>query len=323
MRSCSGNKSITFLAASLLAAASLPACSGGGGSSRSEVAIQFMAVHAGAEVTCDTPIAGMGTDGATTVGMGDLRFFVSNVRLFDAAGQEIPSELIANDFQYTDETGSVALVDLTGNASGFCTDSAIAFSEGTARVNNQVVLDAQSSDVASIRFDIGVPQALMKNVLSTYSAEDAPSPMGELHWSWAGAYRNFVLNFTVQDANGAPGEGYVHVGSRDCGGNGVVALTDRDACGRLNTPQVELAHFNPTTDTVAVDVGELLHGLSFVTTLYDSEPPFNPIGQGVGAACHSAPVSAQPDCGPVFANLGVDASNGLSSASLNRVFSSN
>ena len=299
----------------------LVACGGGSGS-QNQVSLKFKAVNDGQDVGCDSVMTGFGADGRTTVGISDLRFYVSNLKYFDADGKELSTELVANDFQFVDSSGSVALVDLTSNVSGTCTNSSIAFGEGTERTNNQVVALVDEGKIASVSFDVGVPQKMMKEVVSTYTAEDAPSPLREMYWSWASGYRHFVFNFTVKDKNNKNGEGYLHLGSRDCGGDGAVALTDRDSCGFLNTPAVSLKGFDPSTNTVTVDVAQALKGLGFVTEIYDSNPPYNPIGSGPGVACHSSPPEAQPDCAPIFNNFGLDTATGNSVVSHNSVFSS-
>lgn len=304
------------------AMSSLTACGGGGGGSQTQVALKFKAVNNGKDVGCDSVISGFGPDGRTTVGISDLRFYISNLKFFDAEGKELSTELVANDFQFVDSSGSVALVDLTSNVSGSCTNSAIAFGEGTERTNNQVVALVDSGTIQSVSFDVGVPQKLMKEVVSTYSAEDAPSPLGEMYWSWASGYRHFVFNFTVKNKNNKKGEGYLHLGSRDCGGDGAVALTDRDSCGFVNTPAVSLTGFDPSVNTVTVDIAQALKGLSYVTQIYDSNPPYDLLGTGPGVACHSAPPEAQPDCAPIFSNFGLDTATGISVVSQNSVFSS-
>lgn len=296
-------------------------CSGGSDEGASTpVTLRFQAVDSGAPVSCDSVMTGLGPDGTTTVGLSDLRFYVSNVHFYDGSGNEIETKLSANDFQRPDTAGDVTLIDLTSNVSGSCTNSAIAFSEGTLRTNDAVQLLAQEGTVSRVTFDVGVPQSLMKKVVSTYTAEDAPSPLNEMYWSWASGYRHFVLNFTVHDRSGNPGEGYMHIGSRDCG-DGALALTDKDSCGFVNTPSVVLDGFNPDANTVTVDLRKALNGLTFVTALYDSNPPYDLIGSGPGVACHSAPPDAQPDCAPVFANFGLDPATGASVASANSVFS--
>ena len=83
-----------------------------------------------------------------------------------------------------------------------------------------------------------------KSVIANNTPEGAPSPLGEMYWSWATGYRHFVFNFTVTAGSGDTGDGYLHVGSLDCGAEGTLALEDRDACGFVNTtePTSRIAH---------------------------------------------------------------------------------
>jgi uncharacterized repeat protein (TIGR04052 family) len=278
-------------------------------------------VDEGDEVSCDDILTGFGADGTSSVGVSDLRFYVSNVKFYDENGNELAAEFDSNTFQYVGDTGVATLIDFTSNTSGSCTNSAIAFSEGTERVNRQVSAFVASGNITKVTFDVGIPQSLMKQTIATHTAEDVPSPFGELYWSWASGYRYFVLNFTITDGNGVPGEGYLHIGSRDCGGDGARALTDRESCGILNMPTVSLDGFDPREHTVTLDIRAILAGMRFITTIYDTEPPFDILGEGPGVACHSAPVDIQPDCGPLFDNFGIDRSSGQSSSALNKVFS--
>ena len=288
----------------------------GDDSDEQRVALRFAPLFRGVEVGCTDALSGLGSNGDTTIGMGDLRFYVSNLKMFDSTGGELAVTLDDNEFQYRDDIGAVALLDLTSNQAGTCANTAIAFAEGTARMNDRIS-GLVSSTPASISFDVGLPQPLMKSIISNHTAEGAPSPLAEMYWSWASGYRHLVFNFTVTTGNEL-GEGYLHIGSRDCGGDGARALTDRETCGLVNTPKVVIDDFDPSRDTIAVDIEALLGGLDFIAPTFDSEPPFDIIGEGPGVSCHSSP--AQADCTAIFQNLGLDASTGTAQPSANGVF---
>lgn len=265
---------------------------------------------------CEGSISGLGPDEASSVGLSDLRFYVSNLQLADAKGQPVELTLDENDFQYTGDAGSVALIDLTGNDEGACAGNAIALAEGTARTNDVIAGRALVDDVKSISFDVGVPQALMREVIADHSAEGAPSPLNEMQWTWASGYRHFVMNFTIQSGDES-GEGYVHVGSRDCGPEDGLALEDREECGFVNTPKVRLERFNLDENKVTLDVKRLLAGLDFVSPIYEPET-FEVLGEGPGVECHSMP--SQTDCTTLFASLGLDGEDGSADASQDEVF---
>ena len=94
----------------------------------------------------------------------------------------------------------------------------------------------------------------MRETIAAYTPEGAPSPLNEMYWNWASGYRHLVLNFAVGAAGSEAGEGYVHVGSRNCGPEDGLALEDREACEFVNTPAVFLPLFDPTFDSVGLDV---------------------------------------------------------------------
>lgn len=276
-------------------------------------AIVFEAQSGGKAVNCNDALSGYGPDGTHEVHINDLRFFVSNIQLHTTNGVTQVT-LDTNDFQYTSEHDVydyVALIDLTGNNSGTCVSTALGFPEGTARTNNVISGKATTDVVEKITFDVGISQHLMKHVISDHSAEDAPSPLAELHWSWAFGYRHFVFNFTTKDASGATGEGYVHIGSTGCGGDGVKALTDQEACDKINTAKVELIGFDLANSKVIINLDNVLAGVAFAEEVTDNV--FAP-----NVNCHSGAMQAA--CTPVFANFGIDLDSGSSSATDNSVF---
>jgi uncharacterized repeat protein (TIGR04052 family) len=280
--------------------------------------LKFAAQAAGKAVTCDAMVSGLGPAGAHSIGVSDLRFYVSNLVLFGDDGAPLQVELDDNEFQYNSAAGSVSLIDLTSNAAGTCSNAAIAFAEGTSRINERIV-GKTSGEVHAVSFDVGVPAAVMKETIATTSPEGAPSPLAEMYWSWASGYRHLVMNFTVQGPGNQTGEGYLHIGSRDCGAEGKRALEDRDECGRAYISKVTLPHFHAESSTVVLDVAQLVSGLDFTSPIYDPVT-FEPIGEGPGVECHSVP-EGQPDCPVIFGKLGLDQASGAADALSNRVFS--
>lgn len=305
----------------------LSAC---GGSSNSTTAVErsletdqdlnleFRALSFGENIDCEQALLGYGPDGGHRIGINDLRFFISNIKLFNEADEEIAAVLDENEFQYQDAAGSVALIDLTNNSEGSCATGTLASSEGTARTNSVIKGSVANETVSRISFDVGVPQSVMKSVIANHSLEDAPSPLGELHWSWANGYRHFVANFTVEDPAGEAGEGYVHIGSRGCGGTGPLALADKAQCDLINTPTVSLGGFVPSLNQVTVNIDALLQGLSMTRIIKSTEPPFDVLGEGPGVSCHSS--GTQADCEVIFDNVGLDLETGTANSDANQVF---
>jgi uncharacterized repeat protein (TIGR04052 family) len=268
-------------------------------------------------LACGDTLTGQGLDGKQTVDINDLRFFVSDLRLVDKDGKDLAFTLDKNDFQLSHPAGQVSLVDLTSNTVGGCTVDAFPSTEGTARVHEAITGTAPVGKVAGVRFNVGVPQAVMKKAIKDYTMEGQPSPLGDLQWPWSLGWRHFALNFGLKDQAGTPGVGYVHLGSLDCAAMDTdLALTDRESCTYVNTPAVALDNFSLTNDVVTVDIPTILKKVDFIDDLYDDK--FNVIGQGPAVACHSLP--SLPDCPPVFEAFGMSMETGKADASKDSVF---
>jgi uncharacterized repeat protein (TIGR04052 family) len=302
----------------VLGALVFPACGSEADDQPEPFALRFAPLVDGGEVGCMDELQGLGPTASDRLGLNDLRFYVSNLRFRDTAGNDVDLTLDTNEFQYASPEGSVTLIDLTGNTEGSCGSTSVAFAEGTARTNPVLTGMTLLPRVASIAFEVGVPQAVMRATIATNTPEGAPSPLNEMYWNWNSGYRHFVFNFSVRDSADSAGAGYLHVGSRDCAVDGdTKALSDRDRCTFVNTPSVSLSPFDLTTNSVGIDLRGLVEGIDFKAPLYAPES-FEVIGEGPGAECHSAPM--QPDCVPVFGKLGLDLSTGTADAALNTVF---
>ena len=283
----------------------------------SAFALSFAASAEGEEVGCSDSVAKLGPRGDVNIGPSDLRFYVSALRFEDSRGEEVKLELDEDEFQYLSVEGAVSLVDLTSNDEGNCAGSAIAFSEGTERTHAAITGTTLVEQVRAVSFEVGVPQAVMRAVVTNHTEEGAPSPLDEMYWSWATGYRHFVFNFTISNDDDESGEGYVHIGSRDCGPSDGKALEDRDTCGYVNTPKVHLTDFYLTENTVLVDLPALLAGVDFVSPIYDTET-FEVIGEGPGVECHSSPM--QVDCAALFGSFGLDMESGEADPARGSVF---
>lgn len=306
--------------AALLTPALLPACSSDdsdaaadSGESPSAFELKFAAIVDGKPVGCTDDLAGFGPAGAHHIGINDIRFYVSNLVFKDASGKALEVTLDQNEFQLVSADGTVSLVDLTGNTDGSCSTKAVGYAEGTARTHTAITGKTKVGQVASVSFDVGVPQGLVKKTIANNTPEGSPSPLNEMYWNWNSGYRHFVFNFGVKDGAGKAGEGYVHIGSRDCAPMDMgKALADRDACTFVNTPSVALSGFDLKGGTVGIDLRRILKGLDFVAPIYDPMT-FEVIGMGPGVECHSSP--AQPHCSPIFSAFGLDMATGVAGPS--------
>ena len=299
----------------LMIALGLVACGGGGGSNSedtsTEISLNFKPIAGGMDVSCDTEVSGLGPSATYSAGFGDIRFFISNIRLYDNDGDEVEFTMDDNDFQLNHEDGSVALIDFSDTSEGFCELQGL--DEGTPATNS-VITGIAADAVSAVSFDVGVPQLLMKSVIGAGSFEDAPAPLNQLVWSWVGGYRHFIVNFSLMNAENTEmlPNGAFHIGSRSCGGNGgtgVNALEAQDECDFINTPHVDFDNFDPSSDEIAVDM------VAFLANFSDENAT---AGMAFGLQCHSAPT--QGTCVSLFPNFGIDMATGLAEAESNSVF---
>ncbi|TYK66119.1 MbnP family copper-binding protein [Colwellia echini] len=276
--------------------------------------LNFAAKSAGDLVVCNSVYDNFGSadDGLNSISISDLRFYISNVKFYDADNKELTIELDDNDFQRNSDQGFVGLVDLTSNTSGACADEALGGTERTNASISGTLIAATLADgtAAKVSFDVGVPQAVMKDVIATNSQEDAPTPLNEMYWSWASGYRHLVMNFTIENSAEEAGKGLVHIGSRNCGGDGLLALEEKDSCDEVNTPTVSFTNFDLANDTIVLDIDELLKNVQFSASGGDEVVPT--------VACHSSPMQA--DCAAIFENIGLDITDGTADADTNSVF---
>ncbi|MEM9103005.1 MAG: MbnP family copper-binding protein [Pseudomonadota bacterium] len=298
--------------------------------------LNFKALSGQNEINCDTQYDGFGAGGEYSLGVSDLRFYVSNIQFFDSEGNALALTLDETEFQHNHTSGFVGLIDFLGTDSGYCELAA----EGTPRTNAVITGELQqatSTQVASISFDIGVPQAVMKNVIAASAdVSDAPSPLGEMHWSWASGYRHFVLNFVAMDAANTEmvENSNFHIGSTDCG-SGAQALSEQDECGKVNTAQVQLDNFDLSSHSVTVNLHSIMTNVleeHFVAPVWNpivdgdesaciDEQRFNGYcitGESFGLQCHSG--STQNACVGLFPNFGLSIEDGKASATTNLVF---
>ncbi len=334
------NKSLMALSVVLLSSV-LTACFDGKSKTSSnnvskpdtKFVLQFKAVSGEEEVNCDTLYSGFGPDQSISVGVTDLRFYVSNLKFYNADGDALDIELDDNEFQLNHEAGRVALVDFTGTSSGYCEQAA----EGTPRTNTVLTGSVSDQPIAAISFDIGVPQTVMKAVIDDTDIEtDSPSPLAEMYWSWASGYRHFVLNFSSMDSvhtDMVENSGF-HIGSRGCGSAAGKALSDRDECDIVNTAEVMLTGFDPNTNVVTVDLQSLFANVKLSdfsapawTNFGDDDSicvderrngAWCVTGTNFGLQCHSG--STQGACQSLFPNFGLNLETGAANSITNIVF---
>jgi uncharacterized repeat protein (TIGR04052 family) len=197
------------------------------------VEIRFAARVGDVPLSCDAGAA-TATQPARLVPQ-DLRFYVHDVELIDAAGNSTPVEL---DHDGVWQDASVALLDFE-DAAGSCAN-------GTSGMHASITGRAPDKEYTGVRFVLGVPFAL--NHADSAQAKP-PLNLGRMHWGWQAGYK--FLRFEALRAEGEALR--FHLGSTGCEGS----IGHIERCRWPNRAVVALHGFDPRTDEVVVDVGAL------------------------------------------------------------------
>ena len=237
------------------------------------ITLQFVASVGDAPFACGEVYAGAGSSGASAEAR-DFRFFVHDVRLIDADGDEVPVEL---DERVPWQARGVALLDFEdGSASCLGGDSA---------VNASVTGRAPAGTYLGLAFRVGVPEQANH---ADPALQPEPLRAGAMSWGWLSGYKFLRAEL------GAPGGGAaLHLGATACSGD---PAANDVACARSNRPEVVLMGFDPAASPVVADVGALFAGtdLTASSVCHSSgevcEPMFSSLGLDLASG---APGGAQ------------------------------
>lgn len=247
----------------------------GGSAPLVKVGIHFEA-NVGAEAFgCGKTFSGVGSPPAD-VTIADFRLYVHDLALHKADGTLVPVTLDQDGlWQYQ----TVALLDFE-DGSGSCQN-------GTSETNAVVNGTVPDGEYDGIHFKVGVPFEL-----NHQDAAVAPSPLNlsALFWNWLGGYKFLRIDSLPAGSDAAFN---LHLGSTDCvdDGSGGVA-----SCSRPNRPEVSLVGFDPLATPIVIDYAAVVASSDLKTN--GGGPP----------GCMSG--AMDPECGPVFAKLGIDIADG-------------
>lgn len=253
----------------------------------------------------------------TTSGkMVDIRFYISNVLLWDASGKAVPLVMTED----ANQSKNVALLDFGYNTG--TTAAPVCSTAYKTAITGKVV----PGTYTGISFTVGVPvrSADLNNKLNHVdpAATSSPAPLQNLamNWSWQSGRKFFKVDFMPDTAakkfaSGVVGTAPVlntHIGSTGCVGNPATVAGTETACTNANRLGVKFDSFNTTSNTVLMDVAKLLKNADLT---YEG---------GGAAGCMSG--TTDPECAPIFKALGLgltgsNAGRTLSGADVQTVFS--
>lgn len=260
-----------------------------------DVSIQFGVVAGTQSVACGASITlnntvdhTTGSTKATTGQIKDLRFYVSNVALIDAQGNQTFVILNSNDNQAYD----VALLDFE-NAQGECPTST-----GTPATYTTITGKVPPGNYVGLALTLGTPvKAPDSKVSLNHSDTTAPTTpallqFSSMAWNWQGGRKFTKIEFTPTGGVTWP----VHLGSTGCNGvkpsNGEVLF-----CSNPNRGDYVFAAFNSSSQKIVLDLDELFR---------TSDVTFN---GGGSKGCMSS--VDDPECPAVFTALGIDLKTGM------------
>ncbi|MEM1034460.1 MAG: MbnP family copper-binding protein [Myxococcota bacterium] len=239
------------------------------------VEVAFSATVGADAFACGQTYTGLGASNSDLT-LNDARIYVHDVRLVDAAGNEIPLT-VEDDGKW--QQGGVVLLDFEDGTSG-CADT------GNADVNTivrgTVPAETDVSGFNGVRFVLGVPFDLNHANAATAAA---PLNLTAMWWNWNSGYK-YVR---VEGASTGLDSWRFHLGATMCDGDMAGNVT---SCANPNRAEVALEGFDPTTRPVVFDLAEMLAGVDLETNTMDTPP-----------GCMAGP--SDPDCAPYFENLGL------------------
>lgn len=252
----------------------------GDGDADQQVSITFGAAVGDAQAACGQEYEGVG-EPATMIEIQDLRFYVSGIELLDAAGNATPLTLEQDGlWQYED----VALLDFEDGTAA-CQES------GTAELNDTVVGTVPAGDYTGVRFSLGVPFELNHQDVA---AASSPLNLPSMFWVWQGGYKFVRVDLRNQDPDDSAW--FWHMGSTGCSSDGPEAPPS-EPCLRSNRLPIELDTFDWQSQTIVLDLAQLLDGVD----ASQNTPMTSP-------GCMSAP--DDPECMALFPKLGLDLDTG-------------
>ncbi|MEZ4365994.1 MAG: metallo-mystery pair system four-Cys motif protein [Kofleriaceae bacterium] len=236
------------------------------------VSLAFAGEIGGRPFACGSTYFEVGSASSAWVAT-DFRLYLSDIELIPAGGGDgVPLTLDVGDFQNAD---GIALLDFEDGSAG-C-------EMGSTGTHTRITGTVPYGDYDGLRFTIGLPED--KNHLDVTTAAP-PLNVTPMFWGWRAGYKFLKID------GGVGGNGFnLHLGATDCPGPDPVQ-PPTGPCGTPNRMEIELASFDPATDTVVIDPKPV-----YATT----DVSFNTAATAPG--CMSFP--GDPECETLFPRLGL------------------
>jgi len=252
---------------------------------RQSVSLSFNPTVGSEPFVCGELVTGLGASGDQSLTIHDARLYVHDVRLVNAAGDEVALELDENAFQHD----TVAYLDFANSNDSGC--------EGNPETRLVIEGTAPEDDYVGVRFTVGLPHDVNH---SDVSVAASPLNITDMFWSWQSGYTFVRIDGAATDQP----EWRFHLGSTGCVGDPAVGAVT--TCTAVNDFEVELTDMDLATDSIRLDIGELVAGADLDTNTPETAP-----------GCMSG--ATDPDCTPYFEALGL--AHGSSPAGSQRIFS--
>lgn len=230
--------SVIRLAAALSVCALL-STTGLGAAGNATYRLHFAAVVGTHPFECGTAYGSLGS-ASDSVTPEYFRFYVSNVRLVDDSGREVPLALRQDGTWQQRDVAFLSFERDPGCANGSPQD------------HEEIVGTAPPGRYAGVRFTVGIPQALDH---ADATIASSPLNLSDMFWSWQSGYKFVRFDGRVRTAGGASKAFVFHLGSTGCTDGG-----EATTCRNPNEVPVELRGFSPATSTIVADVAALLRG---------------------------------------------------------------
>lgn len=248
----------------------------------------------GAPPSAATLLATPGAAQSTAGQFVDIRFYISNVLLWDAAGNAVPLVMTEDASQ----AKNLALLDFGYNT------AAAGAPTCTATYKTAITGKVVPGSYTGISFTVGVPvrsadlTTKLNHVNVADPASPAPLQTSAMSWTWQGGRKFIKIDFrpdtpSKKFAAGVVGTNAIantHIGSTGCAGNPAAGAPET-ACTNANRLGIKFDAFNATSQKVVLDVAKLFK---------DTDLTY----EGGGApGCMSA--TTDPECAPIFKALGL------------------